>query len=338
MPILNTLTTAYLEANFLNYLTFYSLSISFLLIYIDRKNIRASASILFFIGCLMAYVLIENISNIYLQRFLLAGPFLLPMSFWIFSKSLFNDYPISVKKYFSLSIIVLTAYYLLYFLGITNRFALVIGKILSLVFVILAIVESQKGKAGDLDFTRIRWRKYFIYIIGSVALITLVVELGLPKHNQSFLQHIQRLAILLINSLFILLNYKHHSHLLSKPAKKIEIINPELVEIIQNTMINEQLYRQEKLTIGDLALKLNVQEYKLRQTINQEMGYRNFLDFVNSYRIKAATDILKDPAQKDFTMQEICYNVGFNSLAPFNKAFKIITETTPSAYRKKFLG
>jgi AraC-like DNA-binding protein len=286
----------------------------------------------------LAYLVVESVQNSVIFHLLLVGPFLLPMALWMLSKSLFNDDVLQRKLLFGIAAAVLVVNYLINYWGHTMPgLRAVVGKVVALVFVVLALMESQRGKADDLDETRLQWRRYFIYLIGSVVFLTLIAELGLKKESQLAFQSLQRVIILSINTLFLVLNYRHHSHLLSKPNKKPEVVNHALVDRIQNIMNVECLYRQEKLSIGELADKLQVQEYKLRQTINQELAYRNFLDFLNSYRINEATVLLKDASKKDLTVQEICYQVGFNSLGPFNRAFKDTTDTTPSAYRKKHL-
>jgi hypothetical protein len=48
------------------------------------------------------------------------------------------------------------------------------------------------------------------------------------------------------------------------------------------------------LTIGRLAKELDLQEYKLRQMINTQLSYRNFSDFLNSYRINETAQRLRD--------------------------------------------
>ncbi len=103
-------------------------------------------------------------------------------------------------------------------------------------------------------------------------------------------------------------------------------------------MLERELYRNERLTIGQLAESLGEHEYKTRRVINQEMGYRNFIDFINSYRIREATTLLRDRTKSNLTILEIAYKTGFNSIGPFNRAFKQATGFTPTDYRKKHLG
>lgn len=93
-------------------------------------------------------------------------------------------------------------------------------------------------------------------------------------------------------------------------------------------------YRESGLTIGVLAEKLGVPEHRLRLLINQRLGYRNFSDFLNSHRIEDAKAWLGDPARVDLPVLTLAMDLGYGSLAPFNRAFRDATGTTPSEYRR----
>jgi AraC-like DNA-binding protein len=58
-----------------------------------------------------------------------------------------------------------------------------------------------------------------------------------------------------------------------------------------------------------------------------------FTDFVNNYRINLAKIFLL----KDYSVTEVCFQVGFESLSYFNKLFKQHTGETPTEFRKKHL-
>jgi AraC-like DNA-binding protein len=68
--------------------------------------------------------------------------------------------------------------------------------------------------------------------------------------------------------------------------------------------------------------------------INGGLGHRNFNAFLNGYRIAEAKAALADPAQADVPVLTIAMDAGFNSLGPFNRAFKSETGLTPSEYRR----
>lgn len=99
-------------------------------------------------------------------------------------------------------------------------------------------------------------------------------------------------------------------------------------------MTEDEMWRREGLSIGDLAAEMGLPEHRLRRLINGHLGHRNFAAFVNAYRIEAAMAQLADPAQARKTVAEIAFNHGFTSLNPFNRAFKDITGETPTAWRR----
>jgi AraC-like DNA-binding protein len=94
----------------------------------------------------------------------------------------------------------------------------------------------------------------------------------------------------------------------------------------------EGFYRRENLTLKDLAKALEVPEYKVRAVINKELGYRNFNEFINEYRIVEAAQRLID--EPDTPISNIALDVGYRTLSSFNRAFRKEKETTPTAYRE----
>lgn len=59
----------------------------------------------------------------------------------------------------------------------------------------------------------------------------------------------------------------------------------------------------------------------------------NFTDFVNQFRINQAKNYLL----QDKSISETAYQVGFESVAYFNKVFKKITGENPSSFKKRYL-
>ena len=94
-------------------------------------------------------------------------------------------------------------------------------------------------------------------------------------------------------------------------------------------------YRDENLTIGLLASRLKVPEYRLRVHINSTQGFRNFNQFLAHHRIGLACRLLVDPKRSQEKIISIALEVGYASLAPFNKAFKDKTGLTPTDYRRQ---
>ncbi|WP_184549247.1 helix-turn-helix domain-containing protein [Mucilaginibacter sp. FT3.2] len=115
-------------------------------------------------------------------------------------------------------------------------------------------------------------------------------------------------------------------------AVKEEDYNEELLKL-QQYMVEEKPFLNPSLTIQDISKGISIPVRDLSVLINHRLD-RHFYDFVNTYRIENAMDILKDVSKNKVTVLEILYEVGFNSKSSFNTAFKKHTGDTPTSYRK----
>ncbi|GAB5554368.1 MAG: hypothetical protein Sapg2KO_39590 [Saprospiraceae bacterium] len=106
------------------------------------------------------------------------------------------------------------------------------------------------------------------------------------------------------------------------------------IEKLQAYMVEKEPYLNPDLTVAKLANELDVNVTDLSLLINHHLS-KNFHTFINHYRIKKAETLLKEPTKK-YTIQEILYQVGFNSKSSFNGSFKKQTGLTPTQYRDKY--
>jgi AraC-like DNA-binding protein len=97
----------------------------------------------------------------------------------------------------------------------------------------------------------------------------------------------------------------------------------------------EKAYLTPGLSIGHLAKRLAVPEYRLRALINKKLGYRNFNALLHDYRLRDVCQQLADPAKAHLPILTIALDVGYQSIAPFNQAFRVAMGCTPSAYRRQ---
>ena len=111
-----------------------------------------------------------------------------------------------------------------------------------------------------------------------------------------------------------------------------ETLNEDLLKL-KKYMANEKPFLNPDLKIQDISKEINVPVRELSVLINHQLG-QHFYDFVNTYRIENAMQILKDSSKSKVTILEILYEVGFNSKSSFNTAFKKQTGNTPTTYRK----
>ncbi|SEK16054.1 MULTISPECIES: helix-turn-helix domain-containing protein [unclassified Variovorax] len=111
-----------------------------------------------------------------------------------------------------------------------------------------------------------------------------------------------------------------------------------LTESLRHAMAVERVYRSEDLSIASLAARLCVPEYRLRRVINQRLGHRNFNAFVNGFRLAEAMAALADPSKRELPVLTVALTAGFQSIGPFNRAFKAATGLTPTEFRKEKLA
>ncbi|MDN3676427.1 AraC family transcriptional regulator [Flavobacterium paronense] len=113
--------------------------------------------------------------------------------------------------------------------------------------------------------------------------------------------------------------------------------NNEKIKLLEQFMTEKEPFLDPDLTIQKLALQIDFSQKELSTLINHHIG-KHFFDFINEYRVLKAMSILKNQSQKDITVLEILYQVGFNSKSSFNTAFKKHSPMTPIEYRKQFLS
>ncbi|SEK72030.1 Helix-turn-helix domain-containing protein [Atopomonas hussainii] len=109
---------------------------------------------------------------------------------------------------------------------------------------------------------------------------------------------------------------------------------PELARLLAQ-MQQQHSYRTEGLTLAALAQQVSLPQYRLRQLINSELGFRHFNAFLNHYRIAEAKQRLAASDDAATPILNIALEVGFGSLSTFNKAFRDDAGMTPSDYRRQ---
>jgi ligand-binding sensor domain-containing protein/AraC-like DNA-binding protein len=95
---------------------------------------------------------------------------------------------------------------------------------------------------------------------------------------------------------------------------------------------NERIYRDSSLCINTLSSKLSLPTHHLSQVINEKFN-KNFYELVNGYRIEESKEMLAAENEEPPKILAIAYDVGFNNLSSFNRAFKRHTGKTPTEFK-----
>ena len=236
--------------------------------------------------------------------------------------------------------------------------------IAALTFALLAIVQTVTTWRDDLVARRRRLRMAVLILnLGFIAFVSVpsllplpVAPLGLTANlggAGSFVTALTLcvLAILASWNLFganaatalptpavVAAGNADEPHATEATPAERPAVAPLLLRRLDQLMRVERVYRQEGLSIGGLAAQLNVPEYRLRQAINEGLGHRNFNAFLNRYRIDDAKAALSDPSQREVPVLTIAIDAGFQSIGPFNRAFKAATGLTPTEFRRQAPG
>ncbi|MCG6169201.1 AraC family transcriptional regulator [Leptospira sanjuanensis] len=210
-------------------------------------------------------------------------------------------------------------------------------QLIFLTLLLLALGNVLKDKNIDLIESRREFRVLFVFVTGSYAISVVLIELILKYSDYSAeldLVNSFLIMILVFFFSFKLFEFRENTFLIPD-RKKEEPLDEVLFKKLNSLLEEEKIYLMENLTILKLAQKIGVSEKKIRRLINQGLDYRNFNEFLNHYRIREAKAILSDQTKNDIPVLRIAMDLGYGSLAPFNRAFKEIAGTTPSDFRKQ---
>lgn len=108
-----------------------------------------------------------------------------------------------------------------------------------------------------------------------------------------------------------------------------QALTQELTKLMQD----KQLYRQNDLSLPDLAQALGISVHQLSELLNVHLGV-NFYEFINRYRLKLACSLLNDP-KCQLRVLDIAFESGFNNKNSFYRAFKDDLGITPNQYREQ---
>ena len=321
------------------------------LIFISRAPlIRRALGVLFLIGT-ACYILVSGPAIVESS-----GVFKYPMIafaifngvfFWWFAQSLFeDDFRWTWVKVAPFIIMVLLhppggAFWEE---GLAKTVERVLHSALAILLMGHAMWIALRDRAGDLVDPRRRFRLSFALAVGVTGIVVTVAE------NIEILHDLPEAMTFLHAILIAALSFFFGSWLLSAnralyaadeppPAAPSEAIRPVPAADMPafetlTALMDEGIYHQEGLSVAALAEKVGVPEHQLRKLINGALGYRNFSAFLNSYRIEEAKRILADPAEARRQILQIALDLGYGSIAPFNRAFKSATGETPTEYRR----
>ncbi|MGY3510439.1 helix-turn-helix domain-containing protein [Bradyrhizobium lupini] len=269
--------------------------------------------------------------------------------FWLFTRALFDD-EFRLRRWHGLTWGLVTAFSFVSCLWIAPsghlRFSVTAVNLIVLGFIALAIMQTIGSWSADLVERRRRVRVFIVCATalygGLNALLQILAgsdvgDVANTVNTGVLASIVAAIAYAMMRvdgaDLFPAAAEAAPAIAASQPVGE-DAADQKLIDALMRLMADERIYRQENISIGVLAGRLKIPEYRLRRLINQGLGYRNFNVFLNSHRIEEAKAALADPAQAEVPVITIAMDSGFQSLGPFNRAFKAVTGVTPTEYRR----
>ena len=106
-----------------------------------------------------------------------------------------------------------------------------------------------------------------------------------------------------------------------------------LAKTIEAYVEANDCYLTTNLKVSRLARLLMEPEYRITRAITGVLGFKNFNQYINQYRIEHAKSLFSDNKFDDVSILAIGMDSGFGSVGPFNRAFKNHAGVTPREFR-----
>ena len=206
-------------------------------------------------------------------------------------------------------------------------------------------VQKIKNSMSSIEKINLKWIKtginVFTSIFGIIAVFLFMLFIGIKIHPiySAFIP--SAVSFTIISMGFIGLKqpiiFPPESVLSQTEKYKKSTLTDEQanqhLEALRDLMKNNKLYLRSDLTLQKLAENLSITPHFLSQIINEKTN-QNFFDFINSYRVEEAKQLLASPRGQQLTILAIGEEAGFNSKSSFNSAFKKHSGMTPTQFRQ----
>lgn len=183
-------------------------------------------------------------------------------------------------------------------------------------------------KKSDMDSPSFNWDKAIFNTMSLLFLVFLA---------QYFTDTIQTYAIGTALSSFIFGGL--FFYMLKNPPNMVKALNKvspkiEQVDQIITALELDKIYRSQGMDLTKFSHKINIPKYVISIVIRDRYK-KSFPDIINYMRVKDIANKLKDPDLASIKVEELAFDVGFNSTSSFYTAFKRIMRMTPREYQKK---
>lgn len=200
-----------------------------------------------------------------------------------------------------------------------------------LIFMIRRYHRQLKERFSYQENINLNW---LLAILNTFFLILFLWTLSCFVINVDY-DNIYMVSSLILWMLIDYFVYRHESVI--EELSDVEIVPLEQNEVdvsgmaaeVQRLFEEDKIYLNPKLKLSDVALAVGTNRTYLSRYFNRQNG-QTFYDYVNSYRIQYAENLLKST---DYPLPEIAIKSGFNSISTFRRVFFASFGCSPNKYR-----
>lgn len=267
--------------------------------------------------------------------------------FWLFALALFRDDLQWRWSYATPFLLLLLLYIIRRGAGEQLRTVGTLGHQVTVVVLLLHVLSiAVREFQNDLMDSRRRFRLAVALVLPAVGLIIAAAETyALFRPLPGWIGLLQASALLALAGPFALWLTGIKPDILAMAQPGALRQRPETLSAAESIELERLqaaiaggICLETELSLATLAARLKLPEHRLRRLINKGLGYRNFAAFLNDHRVTHAKRILADPAKSREQIVAVAFDLGYASLAPFNRAFRESTGMTPSEYRARSLA
>jgi AraC-like DNA-binding protein len=217
----------------------------------------------------------------------------------------------------------------------------------------ITVVKHRKSLENEFstieNYLKIGWLFFIIIFYNLYCLALVVIGILIVFHRLDVVPvHVFNYSILLA-LIYILSFYGLKQRMLFAKAPAIAPVDEryrysglaaEKKENIRLLLMKyfekEKPYLNPELNMNMLAEALGVPKHQLTEVLNSDIG-KNFFRFVNEFRVEAVKEKLKHN-KRNYSVEAIGYECGFNSKSTFYTVFKQIAGVAPAEFENSIKG
>jgi len=193
----------------------------------------------------------------------------------------------------------------------------------------LGFVANQyilKPKTNELS----KWHKALFYAMVALSVILIYQLLG-----QTMKAYAIGISLASIVMYFLFFYALKTPAVIRKHTKKD--LPHTLLQKIKTVIEEDEIYMQPAISLAQFAEAIDAPTYLVTRAI-KFIYKKSFPEVINSFRINAIKQKLSQPDFANEKIEDLAYDVGFNTASTFYNAFKKETSMSPREYQANFLN